>query len=302
MMGATTPLIGSVAALDQQLESPWVGGLRRLARFVLHNPLALAGSLIIFVWTVVILLGPWLIPYDPLAQNVANRLQAPNSQHLFGTDELGRDLFSRVMDGARVSLPMGILATMAMFALGTIVGAVAGYVGGLVEEILMRVADVFLAFPAIVLAMAVAAALGPGLRNGLLAIVVVLWPKYARLVRSLVLTVKETEYVTASRMIGSGHLRILTRAVLPNSLAPAVVMATLDIGNNVMVFSILSFIGLGAVPPSPEWGALVATGSQKMDQWWLATFPGLAIFSVTMAFNIIGDALRDAMDPLLRRA
>ena len=301
-MGATSQVRGSGAAWAQQDDRPWAAGLRRLARFVFKTPLALTGSLIILAWTVVMVFSPWLMPYDPLAQDVTNRLQSPNRQHLFGTDQLGRDLLSRVLDGARISLPMGLLATVAMFGLGTIVGALAGYVGGTVDEIMMRIADVFLAFPAIVLAMAIAAALGPGLRNGLLAIVVVLWPKYARLVRSLVLTVKETEYILASRMIGAGHLRTLTRAILPNSLAPALVMATLDIGNNVMIFSILSFIGLGAVPPSPEWGALVASGSQKMDQWWLSTFPGLAIFSVTMAFNIIGDALRDAMDPLLRRA
>ena len=301
-MGATSQLKGFGGAWERPDESPWAAGLRRLARFVLKTPLALTGTLIILLWTVVIVFGPWLMPYNPLAQDVTNRLQPPNKQHLFGTDPLGRDMLSRVMDGARISLPMGLLATVAMFVLGTIVGALAGYVGGIAEEIMMRIADVFLAFPAIVLAMAIAAALGPSLRNGLLAIVVVLWPKYARLVRSLVLTVKETDYVLASRMIGAGHLRTLTRAILPNSLAPALVMATLDIGNNVMVFSILSFIGLGAVPPSPEWGALVASGSQKMDQWWLSTFPGLAIFSVTMAFNIIGDALRDAMDPLLRRA
>ena len=205
------------------------------------------------------------------------------------------------MAGARISLPLGVVATLIMFVLGTILGALAGYVGGTADEMLMRIADVFLAFPAIVLAMAIAAALGPSLRNGLLAIVIVLWPKYARMVRSLVLTVKEADYVMASRTIGSSHFRTVTRTVLPNSLAPAVVMGTLDIGNTVMIFSILSFIGLGAVPPSPEWGALVASGSQRMDQWWLTAFPGLAIFSVTMAFNIIGDALRDALDPVLRR-
>jgi peptide/nickel transport system permease protein len=297
---AGTP--GLSGAWQEERRKTWLDQIRRIRRFLAKNPLSLIGTLIILAWTVIAIGAPWLAPRDPLGQDLAQRLLPPGPGHWLGTDPLGRDVLSRVMAGARISLPLGVLATVFTFSIGMVVGSIAGYTGGFLDEIVMRVADVFLGFPAIILAMAIAAALGTSLRNGLIAIIIVLWPKYARLVRSLVLTVRETDYVLAGRMIGASHLRILTRTILPNSLAPAIIMATLDIGNNVMIFSILSFIGLGAVPPSPEWGAMVASGSQRMDQWWLSTFPGLAIFTITMAFNFIGDALRDIMDPLLRKA
>jgi len=280
----------------------WSERLASVANFLFRNPLALTGSLIILFWAVIAIGAPWLAPNDPLAQQVSIRLHPPDKAHLMGTDELGRDILSRVMAGARISLPMGILATILMFVVGMAAGAIAGYAGGILDEITMRLADIILAFPGIILAMAIAASLGPSLQNSMLAIAAVGWPRYARLIRSLVLMVRETEYVLAARMVGADHLRIIRRAVLPNSIGPAVVMATLDIGRNVMIFSVLSFLGLGAVPPSPEWGAMVASGSRRMEQWWLSTFPGLAIFTITMAFNFIGDALRDVMDPLLRKA
>lgn len=276
--------------------APWVGAVRFLRR----NPLALMGTLIFSAWVFIALFADILAPYDPLAQDIVNRLQPPSRAHWFGTDQLGRDLFARVLYGGRLSLPAGILVILAAGLLGTGVGALAGFVGGWFDEVLMRLTEVFLAFPTIILAMAVAAALGPSLVNAVVAMVVVWWPNYARVVRSLVLGVKSQEYVEAARALGVPESRILLRTVLPNCLAPAVVLATIDLGNAILVFAGLSFLGLGPEPSTPEWGRMVADGIEYFDQWWMAAFPGLAIFTVVMAFNFIGDGIRDALDPRLR--
>jgi len=219
-----------------------------------------------------------------------------------GTDQLGRDVLSRIIYGGRVSLPIGFLVVALSVITGTVLGSIAGYFGGAVDTALMRITDMVMGFPAIILAMAIAAALGAGLDKSTLAIVIVWWPSYARIVRSLVLTVRENEYVTASRAVGCRQGRILLRTVLPNCMAPAIVMATMDIGNAILTFSGLSFLGLGAVPPTPEWGSMVASGILVFDQWWVSAFPGLAIMSVVMGFNFLGDGLRDALDPRLRRS
>lgn len=252
-------------------------------------------------WVIITVGAPLLAPYDPLEQHIVDRLQAPTSTYPFGTDQLGRDVLSRVMYGGRLSMPAASMVVAIALGLGTVIGAVAGYAGGVWEEVLMRVTDVFMAFPTIILAMAVAAALGPNLSNAIIAMVVVWWPKYSRVVRSLVLTVKENDYVEASRSIGATEGYLLWRVVLPNCIAPAVVMATLDFGNAILVFAGLSFLGLGPEPSSPEWGRMVSDGIQYFDQWWIATFPGLAIFTIVMAFNFLGDGLRDALDPRLRK-
>lgn len=276
-------------------------GLGHIGYFLRRNQLALVGSLIIILWLAITLAAPLVSPYDPLKQAIVDRLQPPGATYLFGTDQLGRDVLSRVMYGGRISLPAALLVVLLAGGVGTVVGSSAGFLGGMVEEIFMRVTDVFMAFPTIILAMAIAAALGPNVGNAIVAMVVVWWPNYARVVRSLVLSVKENEYVAASRAVGSSELRVLWRVVLPNSIAPVLVMATLDLGNAILVFAGLSFLGLGAEPSTPEWGRMISDGIAFFDQWWMSAFPGLAIFTIVMAFNFVGDGLRDALDPRLRK-
>lgn len=257
--------------------------------------------MIVIVWVIVGLLATPLAPYEPLAQNVSNRLKAPSAQHLFGTDELGRDIFSRVVYGTRITIPAGLAVIIISTALGTFVGAVSGYLGGLWDELFMRLTELFMSFPTIILAMAITAALGPDIRNAILALVIVWWPSYARLVRSLVLEVKTKEYVEGARSAGANGVYILFRTVLPNCIAPSIVLATLDVGNAILTFAGLSFLGLGPDPASPEWGRMVSIGIDFFDQWWMWLYPGAAIASLVLAFNFIGDGLRDILDPRTRR-
>lgn len=266
-----------------------------------QNPLMVVGLLVCLAWALISLGAPQIAPADPLRQSVMERLQAPSERHLFGTDQLGRDVLSRVLYGGRTSLPAGLLVISSAMLIGTLFGALAGYIGGVWDELLMRFTEIFMAFPIIILAMAIAAALGPSVNNAVIAMVIVWWPNYARVVRSLVISVKSNEYVTSARAIGASPARILFSTVLPNCLAPALVMATLDIGNAILIFAGLSFLGLGPEPSSPEWGRMVSDGIDHYDQWWLSTFPGIAIFTVVMALNFIGDGLRDLTDPRTRR-
>jgi peptide/nickel transport system permease protein len=274
---------------------------RAAARPPWRQPLAFVGAALIVVWVVVAVLAPLLAPQGPLDQ-LAPKLLPPSGQHLFGTDELGRDVLSRVVYGARLSLPLAFGLVALATVLGSVVGIVAGYFGGWVDAVLMRLADLVFAFPGIILAMAVAAALGPQLRNAVLAVVVVSWPSYARLVRGLVLSARNAEYVTASRLLGSSALRTMLVDLRPNIAGPVLVMAALDVGNAVLLLSGLSFLGLGAQPPVAEWGAMVAAGAENFDRWWVGLFPGLAILTVVLAFNFVGDTLRDALDPRTARA
>ncbi len=267
---------------------------------LLRRPSALVGLGILVFWILVALSVSFVVPFDPLATDVSARLQPPSATHWFGTDDLGRDIFRRTLYGARISLPAGFLTVAGALLIGSLIGAISGYAGGWVDAIVMRIADMVLAFPSIVLAMAIAAALGPGLKNALIAIVVVLWPEYARLMRAQVLAVKAQEYVTAAEAVGASRVRLLLVHILPNTQAPLVVKATLDVGAAIVLTAGLSFIGLGAVPPEPEWGAMIREGQRRFSQWWMATFPGLAIFSVVMALNFLGDGLRDALDPRRR--
>lgn len=264
------------------------------------NPLLVIGVVIVVGWVVVALLAPQLAPYTPLTQNVSERLQPPGGAHPWGTDELGRDIFSRVLYGGSITIPAGILVIVIGSLIGTAIGAVAGFAGGVADETLMRITELFMAFPTIILAMAVTAALGPDIKNAIIALVVVWWPSYARLVRGLVLKTKHNEYVDAARVLGSSEQRILWRTVLPNCLAPTVVLTTLDIGNAILTFAGLSFLGLGPEPTSPEWGRMVAVGIDYFDQWWTWLFPGMAIATLVIAFNFIGDGLRDIFDPRTR--
>jgi peptide/nickel transport system permease protein len=261
-----------------------------------RQPLAVVGSVIAVAWIVVAIFAPLIAPYDPLAQNFAIS-QSPSGAHLFGTDELGRDVLSRVIFGSRVSVPIALLLVTLAALIGGLVGGVAGYFRGIVDGFSMRMVDLVFAFPPIILAMVVAAVLGRGLQNAALAIVVVAWPSYARVVRGLVLSVGDSEYVESARLLGSSARRTLFRDVLPNVAGPVLVLATLDLANAILLLSGLSFLGLGAQPPQAEWGSMVADGAQYFQWWWIGTFPGLAIFTAVLAFNFLGDSLRDLFDP-----
>lgn len=262
-----------------------------------RRPAALGGAIILLAWVVIALLDPLFPLPDPLRQSVADAFRAPSAAHLFGTDALGRDVLSRTLCGVRASLPLAVALVAGSLVIGSVLGAIAGYLGGVVDEVIMRIADLVFAFPTIILAMVVAAALGPSLANAVLALLVVSWPNYARVMRALVLGARGQEYVIAGRLLGAGPFTSLRRDVLPNVSAPMLVLAMLDFGNQILLLAGLSFLGLGATPPTPEWGSMVADGVTQFSSWWLATFPGLAIFSVVVAFNLIGDSLRDALDP-----
>lgn len=281
-------------------ESEWGRSATAVIYHLRRNPLVIVGLVVVILWLFIAIIAPAISPYQPLQQNLADRLQTPNSIYLMGTDELGRDMFSRVLWGAQITIPAGLAVIIIGSLIGTLVGAVAGYVGGIGDELLMRFTELFMAFPTIILALAVTAALGPDIKNAILALVIVWWPSYARIVRGLVLEIKSQEYVEAAHSIGAPSSYILFRTILPNCVAPAVILATLDIGNAIIVFASLSFIGLGPDPSSPEWGRMVSIGIDFFDQWWMWLFPGFAIASLVMAFNFIGDGLRDILDPRLR--
>jgi peptide/nickel transport system permease protein len=261
-----------------------------------RQPLAVVGAVIAVGWLLVAIFAPFIAPHDPLAQ-IFPPAQSPSSAHLFGTDELGRDVLSRVIYGSRISVPIALLLVTSAALIGGLIGGIAGYFRGLVDGASMRVVDLFFAFPAIILAMVVAAVLGRGLRNAALAIVIVAWPAYARVVRGLVLSVGDSEYVQSARLLGSSARRTLVRDVVPNVAGPVVVLATLDLASAILLLAGLSFLGLGAQPPDAEWGSMVAEGAQYFQWWWIGTFPGLAIFTAVLAFNFLGDSLRDFFDP-----
>jgi len=265
-----------------------------------RQPLTIAGVVIAVAWLVIAIFAPLIAPADPLSQNFPAS-QGPSLDHLFGTDELGRDVLSRVIFGSRASLPVALILVSLAAAIGSVIGAVAGYFRGITDGALMRSTDLVFAFPPIILAMVVAAVLGRGLINAALAIVVVAWPAYARVVRGLVLSVGDSEFVQSSRLLGASSRKTLVRDVFPNVAGPVFVLATLDLANAILLLAGLSFLGLGAQPPRAEWGSMVAEGTQYFQWWWIGTFPGLAIFSVVLAFNLIGDSLRDVFDPRTAR-
>jgi peptide/nickel transport system permease protein len=272
---------------------------RNLRRFLVANRLNLAGVIIVGLFLILALFGEWLAPRDPYAQDImGSKLLPPSFEHPMGTDELGRDVLSRVMAGTRVSLQVAVVVLGFAVTFGTLIGALSGYFGGLVDEILMRITDMFLAFPALVLAIAVAAALGKDLKNTMIALSTVFWPWYARLVRGQVLSIKEREYIEAGRSIGLTSTRLLFVHILPNTIAVVIIQLTLDVGYAVLSTSSLSFIGLGPQPPSPEWGAMLATARNYFrDAWWYFTVPGVALTLTVFAFNVLGDGLQDALDP-----
>jgi len=254
------------------------------------------GAAIAIAWVVIALFAPFVAPFGPLDQ-VFVPLEGPSAHHLFGTDELGRDVLSRVLFGARVSLPIACVAVAFAALIGCVVGGVSATFRGVTDGALMRTTDLFFAFPPIILAMVVAAVLGRGLRNTALAIIIVSWPAYARVMRGLVITIGDAEYVQSARLLGTSRSRALVRDVLPNVAGPILVLTMLDLATAFLLISGLSFLGLGTQPPNAEWGSMVADGTRHFDSWWMGTFPGLAIFTVVLAFNFLGDGLRDTFDP-----
>jgi len=276
--------------------------MRRQFGRLFGNPLSAVGLTLSAAFILMAIAAPLLAPHDPLAMDPSKRLAAPSALHWFGTDDGGRDILARVIYGTRSSLltALGILSLASL--IGTSIGLAAGYFGGWVDETLMRITDMFLAFPALVLAMGLAAALGPSLFNAMLATAVVWWPWYARLVRGQALHLKNEAFVEAARVAGASGLRIAVRHILRNCLTPIIVQMSLDIGYAILTLASLSFIGLGAQPPTPEWGSMVSIGRDYfLDQWWIVTFPGLAIFVSVMAFNLLGDGLQESLSPRLRR-
>lgn len=259
------------------------------------------GMFIIVVWIVVAITAPLLSPYDPNLVDVSNRLKPPSGEHWLGTDALGRDVFTRLLYGSRISLTTGFVVVLVGAFFGTLLGGIAAFARGKVEEIIMRLTDLVLCFPPIILALAIAAALGIGTVNTIIAMLAVWWPKFARLAHSMVLTQRSQEYVEAAVVAGFGPGRILFRHIIPNSIGPLIVLVTLDIGNAVITFAGLSFLGLGVVPPTAEWGSMVAEGRELVAQWWVATFPGFCILSIVLGFNFLGDGVRDWLDPKARK-
>src|SRR5919197_857440 len=295
-----TTISASVAAPAPRAAptAPTAGSLLARAR---RNVGAMFGVLILATVLLVALFANLLMPFDPLKTYPANALDPPSTAHLFGTDDIGRDIFSRVIAGSRISFQVALLVLAVASAIGVTIGALAGYFGGWVDEVAMRLADMFFAFPHFLLAMAIVAALGPGITNAMLAIAIVYWPRYARLVRGSILTVKQQTFVEAAATLGASHWRIVLRHILPNCTAPLLVQATMDAGTAILTTASLSFIGLGAVPPTAEWGAMVAQGRTFVTSaWWVPTFPGLAIAVTVAGYMFLGDGLRDLLDPRLR--
>lgn len=294
-MSSTSSTISSIRVSGSRERIAGLGNILR------RNPLLLIGLIVVIVWVLGALAAPLLAPFQPLQQNVTERLQPPGSpNHLWGTDELGRDIYSRVLYGGRITIPASLLVIVFGSVIGSVVGAVAGYLGGFYDELLMRLTELFMAFPTIILAMAVSSALGPSIQNAILALVVVWWPSYARMMRGLVIKAKTNDYVEAAQCLGASRFYLLWKTIVPNCLSPMLVMTTLDVGNAVLTFAGLSFLGLGPEPASPEWGRMVAVGIDYFDQWWMWLYPGAAIAFLVIAFNFIGDGLRDILDPRMR--
>lgn len=264
----------------------------------LKNRLAVFGLLIIVGLIFIALFAPQIAPYDPIATNLANRLQPLSAEHYFGTDEVGRDIFSRIIWGSRLTLYIiGLVAVIAA-PVGIIVGTVSGYYGGIIDTVLMRITDIFLAFPKLILALAFVAALGPGIENAIIAISITSWPPYARIARAETITTRNSDFIRAIKLQGAGSLRIITGHIMPLCLSSLIVRVTLDMAGIILTAAGLGFLGLGAQPPSPEWGAMTSSGrAYILDHWWLITMPGTAIFIVSLAFNLLGDGLREVLDP-----
>ncbi|MGD1876169.1 MAG: nickel transporter permease [Kiloniellaceae bacterium] len=284
--------------------SPASRGQARLGRFYIawlsfrSNYLAMLGLGIVLGLIVVAIFAPLIAPYDPNAQILVDRLQFFSWAHPFGTDDLGRDIFSRIIYGSRLTLYIVILVAIIAAPIGLLVGTSAGYFGGWVDAVLMRITDIFLAFPKLVLALALVAALGPGIENAIIAIAITSWPPYARIARAETLTIRNSDFISAVRLQGAGRARIIWSHIVPLCTSSLIVRVTLDMAGIILIAAGLGFLGLGAQPPLPEWGAMISAGRKVLlNQWWVATVPGIAIFIVSLGFNLLGDGLRDVLDP-----
>lgn len=264
----------------------------------LENRLALLGCIIILSLIILAIFAPLIAPYDPIATNLGHRLLPPSSDYIFGTDEMGRDIFSRIIWGTRLTLYVVGLVAIIAAPVGIIVGTVSGYLGGFIDTALMRLTDIFLAFPKLILALAFVAALGPGIENAIIAISITSWPPYARIARAETITIRNSDFIKAIQLQGASRLRIIIKHIMPLCLSSLIVRVTLDMAGIILTAAGLGFLGLGAQPPSPEWGAMTSSGRAFIiDHWWVITMPGTAIFVVSLAFNLFGDGLREVLDP-----
>ncbi len=262
-----------------------------------RNPMAVAGLAIIVLLLLIAAFAPLIAPFDPIAQALDKRLLPPSSTNWFGTDALGRDIFSRIVYGTRITLVIVLLVVVTVGPFGLLIGAISGYFGGWVDRLLMRITDVFLAFPRLVLALAFVAALGPGIVNAIIAIAITTWPPYARVARAETMVIRNQDYIAAMRLQGASQARIIWKHVVPMCMSSLIVRTTFDMAGIILTAAGLGFLGLGAQPPMPEWGAMISAGREQIfDQWWVATFPGIAICIVALGFNLLGDGLRDVMD------
>lgn len=287
--------------LSDSPDSAWQASLGKLylgTLEFLQNRTAMLGFMIIAALIFIALFAPLIAPFDPILTNLVDRLQPPSAAHLFGTDEMGRDIFSRIIWGSRLTLyVIGLVAVIAA-PVGIIVGTISGYFGGFVDTVLMRITDIFLAFPKLILALAFVAALGPGIENAIIAISITSWPPYARIARGETITIRNSDFIKAIRLQGANSFRIITKHIMPLCLSSLIVRITLDMAGIILTAAGLGFLGLGAQPPSPEWGAMTSSGRAFiLDHWWVITMPGTAIFIVSLAFNLFGDGLREVLDP-----
>lgn len=305
-MKKTSSTAGSVkrTSLEKFLDErrPMLNDIRHSVYLWKKTPLALIGTVIIGLFLLIALFAPLLAPYDPIATDLSRKLEAPSAAHPFGLDQFGRDVLSRVIMGTRIEVQIIFIISVISIAIGLVVGIVAGYFGGVVDEILMRITDIFLAFPRLVLAMAFAAALRPTLANAIVAISLVEWTVYARLARAEAIKVRSQPYIEAIKAIGASDFKIMMFHVLPMSISPVIVQLTMRMGTIILTAASLGFLGLGAQPPLPEWGAIVSDGrSYLMNNWWITAFPGMAIAITVLGFNLLGDGIRDILDPRIRR-
>ena len=291
-----------VIASWKERHSSEISDAKEIVHATKKSPLTIVGLSLVVALVLVAILAPYIAPHDPIAMHLENRLASPSMSHLLGTDELGRDILSRIIYGTGVALKIMIIVLMIDLPLGVLLGIIAGYFGGWIDEAIMRVADIFMAFPRLILAMAIGAALGPSLVNTMIAIAITMWPTYARLARGETLSIKERTFIEAEKALGTSKARIILSSILPLCSSTTIIRATLDMGNVIRIAAGMSFLGLGAQPPTPEWGLMVSTGrSFLVNQWWVPTFPGFAILLAVFGFNLLGDGIRDISDPHLRR-